>query len=162
MMRQKTRLRRHLWAAGGAILAALGATAAHAGGAIESVTGFLQGGAEVLRIDFSEPQTDLPTGFSIQSPARIALDFPGVGNASGRSLVEINQGNVRSANIVQAGERSRVVLNLKQPTSYRAELHGKTIMVLLDKYRSSKSTVVGLSDQQKQTSERKLMAQERA
>lgn len=36
------------------------------------------------------------------------------------------------------------------------------IMVLLDKYRSSKSTVVGLSDQQKQTSERKLMAQERA
>ena len=132
MMRQKTRLRRHLWAAGVAILAALGATAAHAGGAIESVTGFLQGGAEVLRIDFSEPQTDLPTGFSIQSPARIALDFPGVGNASGRSLVEINQGNVRSANIVQAGERSRVVLNLKQPTSYRAELHGKTVMVLLD------------------------------
>lgn len=132
MMRQKTRLRRHLWAAGVAILTALGATAAHAGGTIESVSGFLQGGAEVLRIEFSEPQTDLPTGFSIQSPARIALDFPGVGNASGRSLVEINQGNVRSANIVQAGERSRVVLNLKQPTSYRAELHGKTVMVLLD------------------------------
>ncbi|RKJ98509.1 type IV pilus secretin PilQ [Alicycliphilus denitrificans] len=132
MMRQKTRLRRHLWAAGVAILTALGATAAHAGGTIESVSGFLQGGAEVLRIEFSEPQTDLPTGFSIQSPARIALDFPGVGNASGRSLVEINQGNVRSANIVQAGERSRIVLNLKQPTSYRAELHGKTVMVLLD------------------------------
>lgn len=132
MMRQKTRLRRHLWAVGVAILTALGGTAAHAGGTIESVTGFLQGGAEVLRIEFSEPQTDLPTGFSIQSPARIALDFPGVGNTSGRSLVEINQGNVRSANIVQAGERSRVVLNLKQPTSYRAELHGKTVMVLLD------------------------------
>ncbi|GAO20345.1 type IV pilus secretin PilQ [Alicycliphilus sp. B1] len=131
-MRQKTRLRRHLWAVGVAILTALGGTAAHAGGTIESVTGFLQGGAEVLRIEFSEPQTDLPTGFSIQSPARIALDFPGVGNTSGRSLVEINQGNVRSANIVQAGERSRVVLNLKQPTSYRAELHGKTVMVLLD------------------------------
>ncbi|MHA7599481.1 type IV pilus secretin PilQ [Alicycliphilus sp. T452] len=132
MMQQKTRLRRHLWAAGVAILAALGATVAHAGGAIESVSGFLQGGAEVLRIEFSEPQTDLPTGFSIQSPARIALDFPGAGNASGRSLVEINQGNVKSANIVQAGERSRIVLNLKQPTSYRAELHGKTVLVLLD------------------------------
>ncbi|MDX9752279.1 MAG: type IV pilus secretin PilQ family protein, partial [Flavobacteriales bacterium] len=61
-----------------------------------------------------------------------ALDFPGAGNASGRSLVEINQGNVKSANIVQAGERSRIVLNLKQPTSYRAELHGKTVLVLLD------------------------------
>src|SRR5574337_558170 len=132
MMQQKTRLRRRLWAAGVAILTALAATVSHAGGAIESVSGFLQGGAEVLRIEFSEPQTDLPTGFSIQSPARIALDFPGVGNASGRSLVEINQGNVKSANIVQAGERSRIVLNLKQPTSYRAELHGKTVLVLLD------------------------------
>ncbi len=55
MMRQKTHLRRHLWAAGVAILTALGATAAHAGGTIESVSGFLQGGAEVLRIEFSEP-----------------------------------------------------------------------------------------------------------
>ncbi|HQX07350.1 MAG TPA: type IV pilus secretin PilQ, partial [Zoogloea sp.] len=51
---------------------------------------------------------------------------------SGRSLVEINQGNVKSVNIVEAGERTRVVLNLKQPTSYRAELHGKTVLVLLE------------------------------
>ncbi|MBS0392678.1 MAG: type IV pilus secretin PilQ [Comamonadaceae bacterium] len=132
MRQQKTRLRRHLWAAGVAILTTWGAGVAHAAGVIESVTGFMQGGAEVLRIEFSEPQAELPTGFSIQSPARIALDFPGVSNASGRTMVEINQGNVKSANIVQAGERSRIVLNLKQPTSYRAELHGKAVLVLLD------------------------------
>lgn len=132
MIQQQARLRRQLWMAGVAILAALGATVSHARGSIESISGFLQGGAEVLRIEFSEPQTEIPTGFSIQTPARIALDFPGVGNATGRSLIDINQGNVKSANIVHAGERSRVVLNLKQPTSYRAELHGKTVVVLLD------------------------------
>ncbi len=132
MIRQPTRLRRHLWLAGAVFVVALSATLSHARGSIESVSGFLQGGSEVLRIEFSEPQTELPTGFAVQTPARIALDFPGTTNASGRSVVEINQGNVKSANIVEAGERSRIVLNLKQPTSYRAELQGKTVLVLLD------------------------------
>ncbi|MBS0466867.1 MAG: AMIN domain-containing protein, partial [Proteobacteria bacterium] len=112
MIRQPTRLRRHLWLAGAAFVVALSATLSHARGSIESVSGFLQGGSEVLRIEFSEPQTELPTGFAVQTPARIALDFPGTTNASGRSVVEINQGNVKSANIVEAGERSRIVLNL--------------------------------------------------
>ncbi len=132
MIRQQSRWCRHLRMVGTAIVVVLGATVSHARGSIESVAGFIQGGAEVLRIDFSEPQTELPTGFAIQSPARIALDFPATTNGAGRSLVEINQGNVKSANIVEAGERSRIVLNLKQPTSYRAELHGKTVLVLLD------------------------------
>ena len=132
MIRQQSRLRRHLWLAGAAIMAVFSTAVSHARGSIESVSGFMQGGAEVLRIEFSEPQAELPTGFAVQTPARIALDFPGVTNASGRTLIDINQGNVKSANIVEAGERSRVVLNLKQPTSYRAELHGKTVLVLLD------------------------------
>lgn len=62
---------------------------------IRSVTGSVQGGAEVLRVELAEPLSALPTGFSTQSPARIALDFPGATNGSGRSVVEINQGNLR-------------------------------------------------------------------
>lgn len=139
MIQQAAHLRQRLWMTGAAVLVALSSTAAQARGSIESVSGFLQGGSEVLRIEFSEPQTDLPKGFSIQSPARIALDFQDVANATGRSLIEINQGNVKSANIVQAGERSRIVLNLKQPTSYRAELQGKTVLVLLDSVSSGAS-----------------------
>ena len=38
--------------------------------AIEAVSGSVQGGAEVIRIDLSQPLTAIPTGFSIQSPAR--------------------------------------------------------------------------------------------
>ena len=105
---------------------------AHAQGAIQSVTGSIQGGTEVLRIDLSEAPQALPSGFSIQSPARIALDFPGTANAMGRSTVELNQGNLRSASVVQAGDRTRVVLNLKQPTSYKAEVQGKSLLVILD------------------------------
>ena len=105
---------------------------AGAQGSIEAVTGSVQGGAEVIRIDLSQPLTAVPTGFSIQSPARIALDFPGVSNGMGRSTVEINQGNLRSVSVVQAGDRTRVVLNLKQPTAYKAQLQGKSLLVVLD------------------------------
>lgn len=98
---------------------------------IESVTGSVQGGAEVVRIDLSQT-TVPPTAFSIQSPARIALDFPGVTNGSGRSTIEMNQGNLRSVNVVQAGDRTRVVLNLKQVTGYQVQTQGNTLLVLLD------------------------------
>jgi len=74
----------------------------------------------------------VPTGFSIKSPARIALDFPGVSNAMGRSKIEINQGNLNSVSLVQAGDRTRVVLNLKQPTNYKAQLQGSALLVVLE------------------------------
>lgn len=145
MIQKEVRLRAYLRMMGAIVTAALSMSVAQARGSIESISGFLQGGAEVLRIEFSEAQTELPTGFSIQSPARIALDFPKVTNGTGRSLIDINQGNVKSANIVHAGERARVVLNLKQPTSYRAELQGKTVMVLLEAATTREKMPVGPS-----------------
>ena len=110
----------------------LTAFAAHAQTSIEAISGSIQSGVEVVRIDLSEPLAAVPAGFSIQSPARVALDFPGVRNAMGRSTVDINQGNLKSVNIVQAGDRTRVVLNLKQATPYRTQLQGKSLLVVLD------------------------------
>lgn len=114
-----------------AAILAFAATYAMAQSAIKEVTGTIQGGTEVVRIELSEPLTGVPTGFSIQSPARIALDFPGTTNAMGRSVVDVNQGNLKSINIVQAGDRSRLVLNLKQATSYQAEVQGRFLLVSL-------------------------------
>ena len=104
---------------------------ASAENSIRAVSGSVQGGSEVIRIELAEPLTAVPTGFSIQSPARIALDFQGIANALGRSTVEVNLGNMRSANVVQAGERTRVVLNLKAPAAYTTELQGKSLLVIL-------------------------------
>ena len=100
--------------------------------AIEAVTGSVRDGVEVIRVDLSQPLTVAPTGFAIQAPARIALDFPGVTNAIGRSAIDVNQGNLRSVNVVQAGERTRLVLNLKQATAYRTELQGKSLLISLE------------------------------
>lgn len=115
-------------AVGGWLLGSL----AWAQSAIESVSGSIQGGTEVVRIELSEALAADPTGFAIQSPARIALDFPGATNGTGKSVVELNQGNLRSINIVEASGRARLVLNLKMATSYRTERQGKALLILLD------------------------------
>jgi type IV pilus assembly protein PilQ len=106
--------------------------AAVAQNTIQSINTTQQGNSEVVRIELSEALTSVPAGFAIQTPPRIAIDLPGVGNALGKSSVDINQGNLRSVNVAQAGERTRLVLNLKQATNYKAQLQGKTLLLVLD------------------------------
>jgi type IV pilus assembly protein PilQ len=98
---------------------------------LESVVGSVQNGVDVIRIDFAQPLAELPRGFAVQSPPRVALDFPDTVNGSGKNIFDINQGNLRSVNVVQAGDRSRVVLNLKQATSYSAEIQGRSLFISL-------------------------------
>ena len=99
---------------------------------IQSITSSQQAGTEVVRIELSEALNAVPNGFSIQAPPRIAIDLPGVSNGLGRSSVDINQGNLRSANVAQAGDRTRLVLNLKQASGYRAQVQGKVLLLILD------------------------------
>ncbi len=99
---------------------------------IKTITSTQQAGAEVVRIEMSEPLAAVPTGFAVQTPPRVALDLPAVGNATGKSVVDINQGNLRSVAIAQAGDRTRLVLNLRQAASYRAELQGNVLVVVLE------------------------------
>ena len=128
----KTGLLRCSRSIGLCIVATTAALGVHAQNAIQAVTSSLQSGVEIIRIDFAVPLNSLPTGFSIQTPARIALDFPGTSNAVGRSSIEINQGNLRSVNVVQADERTRLVMNLKQATAYKAEIQGASLLVSLE------------------------------
>jgi type IV pilus assembly protein PilQ len=122
------------WRAGALALAlALGAPViAMAQSMIQSVTTSQQAGSEVVRIELSQPLAAVPQGFTIQSPPRIAIDLPNVGNGMGRPSVEVNQGNLRSVNIAQAGERTRLVLNLRQPSNYTARLDGRNLLLTLE------------------------------
>ncbi|GAP34805.1 type IV pilus secretin PilQ [Piscinibacter sakaiensis] len=114
---------------GGLVCAAIPAWAQNA---IQSVTGSQQGSTDVVRIELAQPLPAVPRGFSIQSPPRVAIDLPGVTNAMGKSLVEVNQGNLRSINVAQGDERTRLVLNLRQAATYRAEVQGRTLLVMVD------------------------------
>ncbi|MBL8334295.1 MAG: AMIN domain-containing protein, partial [Rubrivivax sp.] len=120
-----------------AALVVLGTTlcaplAAWAQNSIQSITSSQQAGSEVVRIELAEPLAAVPAGFSVQSPPRVAIDLPGVTNATGRNSIEMNQGNLRSVSVAQGGDRTRLVLNLKQPANYRAQLQGKALLLVLD------------------------------
>jgi len=115
------------------LLLALGAGAAAAqGNAIESITATQQGPNVVLHIGMREVLPKPPIGFSITNPARIALDFGATSNATGKSAQEINLGDVRSLNLVQAGERTRLVLNLARPLNYSTAIDGKSVRVTVE------------------------------
>jgi len=111
---------------------ALASPLSWAAAAIQAITSTQQAGAEVVRIELSEPLAAVPAGFVVQTPPRIALDLPGVTSSLARNVVDINNGNLRTVNVANAGDRTRLVLNLRQATTYRAELQGKTLMVYLE------------------------------
>jgi len=128
----------HQWRQGFAAIVAVAAlclgapSQAQAQNTIQSITSTQQAGSEVVRIELSEPLTAVPGGFAIQSPPRVAIDLPGVTNALGRNSVDINQGNLRSVSVAQAGDRTRLVLNLKVAANYRAQIQGKALLIVLD------------------------------
>ena len=108
------------------------ASASWAQSAIVAINSSQQAGAEVIRIEMSEALTQVPAGFTVQAPPRVAIDLPGVSNGLGKSMVEVNQGNLRSVNVAQSGDRTRLVMNLKQPAGYRAQIDGKVLVITLD------------------------------
>ncbi len=102
-----------------------------AGNRIENFQVAEQGGVVFLRLTLKEPLASPPASFSVANPARIAFDFPGTVNALGRTQQSINQGEVRSANIVQAGDRTRLVLNMTRVTPYETRLDGRDVIISL-------------------------------
>ena len=128
---KRTMTRWKAW--GTALVLAVGVpVAALAQGVIQSITSTQQAGSEVVRIEMSEPLAAVPAGFVVQAPPRIAIDLPGVSSALPRSVVELNQGNLRSVNVARGGDRTRLVLNLKQAANYRAQLEGKALLIVVD------------------------------
>ncbi|KVW96886.1 type IV pilus secretin family protein [Thiobacillus denitrificans] len=112
--------------------AARAADAPPTGNAVQSVeTTTLPGGKVVVRVNLKNALTATPAGFTVGNPPRIALDLPDTGNAMGRNTVEANLGPLSSVNVVQAGTRTRLVLNLNKSVEYEARIDGKSLLVAL-------------------------------
>jgi type IV pilus assembly protein PilQ len=84
-----------------------------------------------LVLTFSEP-VEKPNTFSIDDPARVVLDFTGVKNLLDKKTQQINLGATKSVSTVEAGQRTRMVINLNQKVPYKIEQAGNTVMVTID------------------------------
>jgi type IV pilus assembly protein PilQ len=98
---------------------------------IERIDATQTGAGVYLTIQLKEPVAAVPPSFSIENPPRIALDLPQTSNNLGRSAIEINQGDLRSVNVVQAQGRARIVLNLRRSGNYTVNVEGTTVRVAI-------------------------------
>ena len=89
------------------------------------------GGRLVIKVELKSPLANPPAGFSINTPPRIAFDFPNTANGLGKSSQDFREGDLRSANIVQAGNRTRLVVNLNQMLTYDTRIEGNTVLITL-------------------------------
>lgn len=100
----------------------------------------LQGGKVEVKITLKQPLTSPPAGFTTNNPPRIALDFFGTGNAMGKNTIEVGEGGLRTLNVVQANNRTRLVMNLSKPVSYETRLEGNDLIVALQETTASASS----------------------
>lgn len=109
---------------------------------IESVNASAaQGDQMVVRVVMSQPLASAPAGIALNNPARIYFDFPNTSNALGKSNQDVGDGELRNINIVQAGNRTRLVMNLSRPLTYNAKIEGKTLLITLQGVTASAATV---------------------
>lgn len=88
-------------------------------------------GTTVIKVELAQPLANVPAGFTINTPPRIALDFPNTANGLGKSVQDFSEGDLRSANIVQAGNRTRLVINLNQMLAYDTKIDGNSLLITL-------------------------------
>ena len=91
----------------------------------------LPGERVLIRLDFEKAPTK-PLSFTIDNPARIAFDLPGVATKLERKTQTIGIGAARSVTAVEAKGRTRVVFNLISLVAYEAKVEDKSLTVTLD------------------------------
>ncbi|KES02720.1 type IV pilus secretin PilQ [Ectopseudomonas mendocina] len=90
----------------------------------------LPGDRVELKLRFDEPVA-APRGYTIEQPARIALDLPGVTSQLGSKGRELGMGNARSVTIVEAKDRTRLIVNLTSLAPYSTRVEGNDLFILV-------------------------------
>ncbi len=83
-----------------------------------------------LSLQFSNPPSE-PLAFTIDNPARIALDFPGTNSALAKRFQNIGIGIAQSVNAAEAEGRTRVVVNLSRMEEYSAKVSGNNYILTI-------------------------------
>ena len=91
----------------------------------------LAGGRVSIRIQLKEAMTNPPASFTLNNPARIALDFPQTGNGLNKNNIPSAQGALKSVSLAQAKDRTRMVLNLNKMVGYNTVVNGKDVIITL-------------------------------
>lgn len=110
---------------------ALSIPTAFAANTLEAIdVGALPGNKVQVILKMEQPP-EKPLSFTIDNPARIALDLPDTHNALGKGPQPIGVGLAKSLTAIEAQGRTRVVIDLVQMAPYETRVDGNMIVVTL-------------------------------
>jgi type IV pilus assembly protein PilQ len=72
-----------------------------------------------------------PTGYTIEQPARIALDLLGVTSGLDSKYHPLGIGNARSVTVIEAGDRTRVIVSMTDLVAYSTRIKSNSLYVLV-------------------------------
>jgi len=121
-----------VWASRGAALGIFGLASSHAlAVTMESIDfSSLPGDRTEIRMTF-DGQPPLPKGYTIEQPARIVLDLPGVMSGLDEKHHNLGIGNARRVSVISTKDRTRAIVNLTQLVSYETSVEGNTLFLLV-------------------------------
>jgi type IV pilus assembly protein PilQ len=92
----------------------------------------LPAGAALVRLTFAR-QAEVPPNVLVNHYPiyRITFDFSDTVSATGKRLIEVSPRGLRSIQLVQAGKRTRVILNLDRPFIFDTVLRGTVLVITL-------------------------------
>jgi type IV pilus assembly protein PilQ len=90
-----------------------------------------QNDSQVIKIILKDALATMPVSFTTSNPHRLVLDFPNTSNSMGRVQENLNSGAIKNYQIVQAGDRTRVVFNLTGPASHELRKDKNVVLAVL-------------------------------
>ncbi|MGB5098581.1 MAG: type IV pilus secretin PilQ family protein [Porticoccaceae bacterium] len=88
----------------------------------------LPGGGFEARLNFSG-DVDSPTGYVIESPPRMVFDFPNAKSALAQKKYALSFDIAKSAVVVTSGDRTRLILNLRETAGYDMKSEGHSVAI---------------------------------
>ncbi|WP_456380306.1 type IV pilus secretin PilQ [Thiolapillus sp.] len=99
---------------------------------LENITySILSGGRVQIVMETTEPVRGA-TSFATDSPARIAVDLPNTKSGLKKRTRNIGSGNARSVTVIEAGDKTRVVVNLTSKLPYEILEQGNKILLMIN------------------------------
>jgi type IV pilus assembly protein PilQ len=99
---------------------------------IEQVDFVAQSGGRVaIKIKTTNALPNVPPSFALNNPPRLSFDFLAVGNGLMKNNLSADQGALKTIQLAEAKDRTRMVLNLSKSVGYTTSIQGNELTILL-------------------------------
>jgi len=127
----KVNIGKSLLAAVGGLVGVLLAGAVHATATIEDIEFSARPGSKFeIRLDFNEAPPEMKS-YTIEKPARIAIDFADTASGLERKRYSLPYGNATGVVVLESGGRTRMVVNMVKVVPYETRVDGNSLYVVV-------------------------------